>query len=187
MIASSEDGMAILIALLFKVVLAAICASIASNRGRSAVGWFFVGLLLDCLGLILVLVLPDLKQQEARERRVTLENRRLKEQLLKERQVSDQRHQHVEHRLGVHDEALGVDTATPPALSNDRGAPARLTNGDEQWYYARNNERQGPVTAETIDHLLQAGAIDDDTLVWTDGMQDWQTIAETARFGGGAA
>lgn len=159
-----------------------ICAIVAAGRGRSGVGWFFIGLILSCFGLILVLVLPDLKVQEERQRRVSLENRRLREQLNKERHVSDQRQGHVERRLGAHDEALGLDTSKPPELAHT-ATPAQLTDGD-QWFYARDGERQGPVTTETMRHLLQAEAIDGDSLVWSQGMDGWAPLNSIEQFRG---
>jgi hypothetical protein len=175
---ADSDAFVLLFALLFKVVFGAICAGIANGRGRNAAGWFFVGLFLDCLGLILVLVLPDLKVQQAERMRHEQENRRLREALAKERQVADQRHGHVERRLGVHDQAIGVDTSSPPALADSAAAPALPASASgARWYYARGKERMGPVSEETVRHLLQAGAIRGDTLVWREGMADWTKAA----------
>lgn len=39
-------------------IFGAICAAIAAGKNRSAVGWFFIGLLLPLVGLIMILVLP---------------------------------------------------------------------------------------------------------------------------------
>ena len=182
MLADAEDIIFVAIVFGSKAIFGIISAVVANNRGRSAAGWFFIGLALDCFGLVLVLALPDLKQEEAKERRQRLENRRLREQLAKERQVSDSRNTNVERRLGAHDEALGLDTSTPPALPTSTQTP-QLTDG-AQWFYARDNERQGPVTTETVRHLLQANAIDGDTLVWCEGMQDWSTLKEIDAFSG---
>lgn len=167
--------------LIVGVVFGIVCALIASSRGRSPIGWFFLGLFLSCIALVLVLVLPDLKQQEARLRQQEFENRRLREQLAKERQVADQRHQQVERRLGVHDQALGLDTGQPPQLG---GQAQPLPGSTAAWYYARGNKRMGPVAAETIRHLLQANAIRGDTLVWRDGMADWAPARTTDEFAG---
>lgn len=182
MLAASEEIAVFGITVGVKAVFGVICAVVASGRGRNAAGWFFIGLLIDCFGLILVLCLPDLKKEEERERRQKLENRRLREQLAKERQVSDARNTNVERRLGTHDEALGIDTSNPPVLPHTAAA-AQLTEGG-QWFYARDNERQGPVTSETIRHLLQAKAIDANTLVWSEGMQDWVAVKDTDAFSG---
>ena len=79
MIAQS-DAAGALIAIFFYVIWGVACAAIANSRGRNAAGWFFIGVFTSCIGLILVLVLPDLKVQEAERRRQEQENRRLKEQ-----------------------------------------------------------------------------------------------------------
>ena len=180
MLADAEDAIILSIAFGSKAIFGIICAIIANNRGRSAAGWFFVGLFLDCIGLILVLCLPDLKKEEERDRRRKLEHRRLREQLAKERQVSDSRNTNVERRLGAHDEALGLDTSKPPELPS--AAPPLQISDDAQWFYARNNERQGPVSAETLRHLKQASAIGDDTLVWCEGMPDWTPLKRAEPF-----
>jgi hypothetical protein len=44
----------------------------------------------------------------------------------------------------------------------------------------------GPVSTETIRHLLQAGAITGGTLVWREGMPDWVEAGTTDEFGGDA-
>lgn len=180
MLADVEDIVFVAIVFGSKAIFGIISAVVANNRGRSAAGWFFIGLALDCIGLVLVLALPDLKKQEEKERRQRLENRRLREQLAKERQVSDSRNTNVERRLGAHDEALGLDTSNPPELPH-AAPPAQLSEGT-QWFYARDNERQGPVTTETIRHLLQGGAIDGDTLIWSEGMKDWSALKHTDAF-----
>jgi hypothetical protein len=167
------------------VIFGVICAAVAAGRGRSGIAWFCIGFFFQCIGLILVLVLPDLKLQEAQGNRHALENRRLREQLAKERQVADQRHHHVERRLGAHDQALGVDTSQAPQLGA-AGAPPGLPDG-MQWFYARGKERMGPVSTETLRHLLQARAIDGTTLVWRDGMPDWLAANKTDAFRGDVA
>lgn len=182
MLAASE---ALLINVIACCVFGGVCATIASGRGRSVGGWFCIGFFLQCFGIILLLVLPDLNEQEQRHRRHSLETRRLREQLAKERQVADQRHQQVEQRLGAHDQALGIDTRQAPALANAAAPPALPGGGT--WFYARGTDRLGPVSAETIVHLLQAGAIHERTLLWREGMADWQPLGDLDAFRGDLA
>ena len=180
------QGMDLFIQLAVMVVLGSICAVIANQRGRSAVGWFFVGFFAGCIGLILVLVLPDLKAQEERERRLAQENRRLKEQLRKDRVVADQRHADVQKRLGVHDRALGVDTSGLPELPEPAPAHARVSVpasvpasvAAASWWYARDGKRLGPVTFGALRSLWSSAQLNDDTLVWTDGMGEWKSIGD---------
>ncbi len=49
-----------------------------------------------------------------------------------------------------------------------------------QWYYAINGERQGPVNQTEFEHLVRAGTITADTLVWRKPMTAWQSL-DTAR------
>jgi uncharacterized membrane protein YhaH (DUF805 family) len=43
----------------------------------------------------------------------------------------------------------------------------------ELWYYANKNVKQGPVPADQIPGLIETKVIGADTLVWTDGMDNW--------------
>lgn len=43
-----------------------------------------------------------------------------------------------------------------------------------KWYYADAGRQVGPVEEAQLDELLRAGAIRDDTLVWREGMANWQ-------------
>ncbi|MEO5960425.1 MAG: RDD family protein [Opitutaceae bacterium] len=54
-----------------------------------------------------------------------------------------------------------------------------------QWYYAVNNQRQGPVTQAEFDKLVSDGVITGDTLVWRQGMTEWQPYAKVAGASGG--
>ena len=58
-----NQGLVILIQLGALLAMGIICSAIANNRGRNALGWFFIGIIGGCLGLIMVLVLPDLMGQ----------------------------------------------------------------------------------------------------------------------------
>ena len=169
------------------VVMAAMgtaCALIANSRGRSPVGWFFVGLLAGCIGLILILVLPDLKVQQERERRLADENRRLREKLKKDRMVADERHAEITRRVGAHDVALGVDTAQPSmAALPGADAPPSAPGGDSglraaHWYWAQGLNRQGPIDFFKLLRLWGEGSITPETLVWSKGMPKWIAVRD---------
>ncbi len=58
------------------------------------------------------------------------------------------------------------------------------------WYYAVGQEQKGPVTEAQLHALAKDGAITAATLVWRDGMADWQpysTVAGDAAGGASAA
>jgi uncharacterized RDD family membrane protein YckC len=46
-----------------------------------------------------------------------------------------------------------------------------------QWYYANDGQRQGPVSQEQFEQLARNGVIKADTLVWCQGMANWQPYA----------
>lgn len=173
------------IQLVIMVVFGAICAAIASGRGRSPVGWFLIGFIAPCLGLILVLVLPDMKIQQERERALATENRRLRERVKKDRMVSDARFEEAHRRLGAHDAALGLDTAGPAgALAGPEAAPPPLPPPPAAaspfaaalWHYAEDGTQKGPVDFATLRRLWRDRAIVEDTLVWTATMPEWRSV-----------
>jgi uncharacterized RDD family membrane protein YckC len=43
-----------------------------------------------------------------------------------------------------------------------------------KWYYAENGKQMGPVEETALEDLVRAGVVRDDTLVWTEGMPNWQ-------------
>jgi hypothetical protein len=48
------------------------------------------------------------------------------------------------------------------------------------WYYVRDGNQDGPHSDESVQALLRSGSIDARTLVWREGMQDWQPISQAA-------
>jgi uncharacterized RDD family membrane protein YckC len=42
------------------------------------------------------------------------------------------------------------------------------------WYYADAGRQVGPIEESALDDLVRAGVVRDDTLVWRDGMPNWQ-------------
>ena len=176
--------------LLINAAVGVACALIANSRGRSAIGWFFIGALVPCfVGLILVLVLPDLKVDQERTRRLADENRRLRERLRKDRIVADQRHAEISRRVGAHDVALGVDTSVvaPAALPGTAPDPMRQAVPDaaaamelrgSAWYWAQGANRQGPADFEALRGRWQSGELTTETLVWRKGMARWTALRE---------
>ena len=45
------------------------------------------------------------------------------------------------------------------------------------WYYVINGQQAGPATDAQLDELLRSGKISPDTLVWREGMANWQSLA----------
>ncbi len=47
-----------------------------------------------------------------------------------------------------------------------------------EWYYAKDKVQTGPVDEKQLRALLAAGEIDASTLIWRDGMSDWQPFGK---------
>lgn len=177
---------AILAVLAVYAVFGIVCAVVAPSRGRSALAWFFIGVATQCLGIVLIFVLPNLKEEHEKQRRRDEETRRLREQLKKERQVADQRHDNVHGRLGAHDLALGLDTAaalpgtgaTPPWL------PQLPSSTEPMWHFALGSEQLGPVAQSRLQQMWVDKEIGYNTLVWRQGMASWVRITEVVNLFG---
>jgi len=50
------------------------------------------------------------------------------------------------------------------------------------WYYARGDEEAGPVTAQRLKALADAGQLKPEDLVWKEGMADWRPAREIAKL-----
>ncbi len=49
---------------------------------------------------------------------------------------------------------------------------------ENTWYYHEAGEQKGPVSEATLGALLMRGSIPTDTLVWCEGMADWECASE---------
>ena len=55
-----------------------------------------------------------------------------------------------------------------------------------EWYYALNGQQHGPVNETEFQRLISTGVIRPDTLVWRNGLAEWQPCANV-RFAGAPA
>lgn len=99
--------------LLIGAIIGVICGFIAHSKGRSPIGWFFIGFLLGLIGLIICIVMPNLKEQREKETQMLMEQRRLEEQLRQERIKNERFQQYAQKRFDIHDETLKIDTRQP--------------------------------------------------------------------------
>jgi len=42
------------------------------------------------------------------------------------------------------------------------------------WYYVEAGRQMGPVEELALDDLVRSGVVRDDTMIWREGMADWQ-------------
>jgi uncharacterized RDD family membrane protein YckC len=61
------------------------------------------------------------------------------------------------------------------AKLNPHESRAEREEDNMTWYYADGSRQVGPVEESALDDLVRAGVVRDDTLVWRDGMANWQT------------
>jgi uncharacterized RDD family membrane protein YckC len=54
---------------------------------------------------------------------------------------------------------------------------ANQTKGSMTFYYAVNGQQTGPVTEEELRQMVAGGALAADTLVWREGMAEWQPFS----------
>ena len=45
-------------------------------------------------------------------------------------------------------------------------------------YYAINQEQMGPVSEEELRNLAASGTVTTETLVWQEGMEDWEALGQ---------
>ncbi|MEM7175975.1 MAG: RDD family protein [Chlamydiota bacterium] len=50
------------------------------------------------------------------------------------------------------------------------------------WFYRKKEHKEGPVTRDEIQQLLDKGTLDETTLVWTESLGDWVAVSELEHF-----
>lgn len=176
-----DDSALLLGQLAVMALMGAICAAIANGRGRNPLGWFFIGVVAPCLGLILVLVLADLKKESEIKMREKRSRSKIQEELTQERMKNQAFRGHASNRLDAHDEHLGVDTRTtaggtlpPPPV------PQELAGGIPSvgWYIVfPGMESEGPFSLPEMRERLTANQVTEKTLVWHESLEDWMPAA----------
>lgn len=53
-----------------------------------------------------------------------------------------------------------------------------------EWYYAQNNQQQGPVSLQAIQDLLRGGQLQSHDLVWRAGMGNWMPASQVPEVSG---
>jgi len=180
-------GGIIFIYLLIYGTLGTVAAVIAAHKGRSKVGWFFAGFFLQIIGIVIVAVLPNLKEQKAYRRHTERERRRLREQLRQERLKSEAYRRYTAQRLDAHDQVLGLDTRSLEALpAGDSGGdivpiehnphPPQPQQQERMWHYEMGGQSHGPVPESEIRNMLRSRILTRRSLVWSEGLTEWMPV-----------
>ena len=49
---------------------------------------------------------------------------------------------------------------------------------DRSWFFASQGQQQGPIPEHQLRELIAAGTVTADTLVWSEGMANWQRAGD---------
>ena len=58
---------------------------------------------------------------------------------------------------------------------------------NDEWYYARGNQQQGPVALAALQELIRGGQLQPNDLVWRNGMGSWQSASQVPEVYAGIA
>jgi hypothetical protein len=175
------------------LVCGAISAAIASSKGRSAVGWFFGGVFLGLIGIIIIACLSNLNEERNRRNYVDWQQRRTQEQIYQEQVKNQAFQQYTASRLDQHDEQLGLNTR--PANQNltyGDGGNQNYLPGQGQantqasaWHVIdSNNERLGPLSVQQITSLINEQRLTRSSLTWSQLKNAWCPISEVQELAG---
>ncbi len=176
--------------LIVGVICGIISALIASNKGRNAFGWFFGGFFLGIIGIVIVAVISNPKQERAQRDLDDVEYQRMRERLAQEKIKTETFRKHAAGRLDAHDGALGMDTR---AIAGPNDSPALLSNGKPEtlpppnpsrarWFYDLEGKTLGPVSELEIKEQILANTIDANTLLWAEDMSEWTPLGKIGVF-----
>ena len=76
-----------------------------------------------------------------------------------------------------------VTISTPTPSTQQPGQPP-IESGPAQWFYMKPNQKDavGPVTSDELKHLFAQGKIAKNTLIWCEGMEQWEEIGKLIAF-----
>ena len=91
-----------------------------------------------------------------------------------------------------HTIVFSADTGTSAALPPAEVTDDTVASAEAQWFAAVGGEQTGPLTRDELFGLLAGGQVDQETLVWREGMEDWLRLADVSEleerpFAGGTA
>lgn len=181
-----ETGIQVLIMMVF----AALCAALAHSRGRTPIGWFFIGFFFGCIALFVLLVLPNIKEEAAKHAALEDANRSLRERLRQEQMKNEAFRQHATQRLDSHDQKLNMDTRqTAPQLGRSPDEPQQLGAAEVEaepdgpdWYFVENGGRVGPHSRAEMLQMMQHRRINAATQVWCEDLEGWMPLGQTPHF-----
>lgn len=144
------SGLHVLLSIVIFTIAGGITAYFADRRGRDPVIWFFVGMLLGIIGLIILFILPSVKEGENQEEGLE--------------EKSNQPVMKFENK---------------EAIIEPVKDPSHLPFEQRQWFYLDVQHKQlGPVSFSTLKSLWESQNIQAQTYIWSEGMEEWKRIGE---------
>lgn len=132
------------------IVAGTICAYIAKKRGRRPQVWFFLGMVLGLLGMIILFLLPD-KKREQQEALLANNNGMTPLSLANETVKRNEE----------------LDEAKQPSINT------------YPWYYISEEPKQyGPIDLLTLKRAWKQDKLTANAYVWTSGMDNWEKVCE---------
>ena len=189
-----DDEGILVIQLIVVLVCGAISAAIASSKGRSGVGWFFGGVFLGLIGIIIIACLSNLNEERNRRNYVDWQQRRTQEQIYQEQVKNQAFQQYTASRLDQHDQQLGLNTR--PANQNltygtggeQNYLPDQQGQANTQasaWHVIdSNNQRLGPLSVQQITSLINEQRLTRSSLTWSQLKNAWCPISEVQELAG---
>lgn len=78
--------------------------------------------------------------------------------------------------MGVAQQMIGTMNATMQTMQTPIAKLPQQTS--KEWYVVENGNPVGPYTEGEVKRMLLSKTISKDTLVWTQGMSEWQVASE---------
>lgn len=159
---------------LFHLGIAALTAFIAQSKGRNPVGWFLFGFFFHAIALLISFFVSDLAEIDRKIQRKGARIDRVREELRQERLKNETFRTEAAARLDAHDRVAGVDTRADGRIAAGLEPPALPPRSGPQWYFEFRGEPHGPEPQSALKLRLARAEIEPDTLVWREGLDDWQ-------------
>ncbi|WP_201456323.1 DUF4339 domain-containing protein [Chlamydia sp. 17-3921] len=145
---------------LFYLVLGCLSAYIAIKKNRNPIGWFFAGMLFGIIGIVLLLILPNLSKNNSQNHKTPTTGGNLN--ILEEIQNSE----------------------TLEKKSSDSSDLTQAPIDTEKWFYlSKDKQNIGPLSLENLliflrdkERHAQENISPEEIWVWKKGMANWERV-----------
>jgi hypothetical protein len=137
--------------MIFWVLMGAATSYLAYQRGRDPYIWFAAGIFFGVLAMLVLVFLPPGKSKEEQE--VDQRNEEIIER--REKQIAEE--EKIENAQDLFPQSIET----------------------KEWFYLDGaRQQQGPFSFYVMNELWQNKDISENSLVWTEGMEEWKQIQD---------